>query len=100
MIALHSLAGRRCSLLDFRKLGLEVYRTVIDLDGLGRDGYPRSLLLHFTDTVRMHMSEILVPNDVKGLTGPNDAKGLTGQVVELQSNILLQSSKMGAGVAG
>jgi hypothetical protein len=46
------------------------------------------------------MSEILVPNDVKGLTSPIDAKGLTGQVVELQSNILLQSSKMGVGVAG
>jgi uncharacterized spore protein YtfJ len=48
----------------------------------------------------MHMSEILVPNDVKGLTGPNDAKGLTGQVIELQNYILLQLSKVGAGVGG
>jgi hypothetical protein len=59
-------------------LGLEADRTVIDLGGDRKVGYPNSELLHVTDTVRMHVSEV-----------PNGLKGLTGRVVDLPSDIFI-----------
>jgi hypothetical protein len=47
--------------------------TVIGLSGIRHAGYPNSVLLH--------VSETLVPND---------AKGLTGQVVDLPSDIFIR----------
>jgi hypothetical protein len=99
MIALNSLAGRRCRLVDFAELGLEADRTVIDLGDLRQDVYPRSVLLHVTDTVRMNVSETLVTNNVKCLAGLTDAKDLTGQVLDLPSSIFFWSSRIETGVA-
>jgi hypothetical protein len=64
-------------LVGFMKLGLETDRTVIDLGGNRQVGYA-NVRVHVTATVRVHVSETLVPND---------AKGLTGQVVDLRSRI-------------
>jgi hypothetical protein len=54
-------------------------------------GYPNSALVNVTDTVRMHVSETLVPNDEKA----SRAKWLTCQVTSLSG-----SSRMDNGVAG
>jgi hypothetical protein len=63
------------------KLGLEVDRTVIEQGGDRLFGYSNSALVHATDTLRIHVSETLVPND---------AKGITGQVVDLLSDIFIR----------
>jgi hypothetical protein len=65
-------------LVGFMKLGLETDRTVIDLGGNRQVGYA-NVRVHVTATVRVHVSETLVPND---------AKGLTGQVVDLPSDVV------------
>lgn len=91
LITLGSLASRRGRLVGFVKLGVEADRTVTDFGCDGQAGYPKSILAHITDTVRMHVSETLVPND---------AKDLTGQVVVCQETHLAGSSRIETGVAG
>jgi hypothetical protein len=100
LIALNSLAVWRGRLVGFAKLGLEVDRRFFDLGGDIQVGYPHNILLNVTDTVRLHVSETVISNDMKGLTCPNDAKGTTDQVVNLPSYILPQLSRVEAGVAG
>jgi hypothetical protein len=66
-----NVAGR--SVCEAWSLGrLDSYRS--------RWRYPNSVLAHVTDTAIVHVSEPLVPND---------AKGLTGQVVDLLSYIFI-----------
>jgi hypothetical protein len=81
LIALSSLACRRGRLVSFVQLRLEVNRAVIDLGGDRQVGYANSVLVHVTNTARMHVSEALMPND---------AEGRTSQVVDLPSDIFLR----------
>jgi hypothetical protein len=62
------------------ELDLDADRTIIYLGGDRQVGYPNIVLVHDTDAARTHVSETLMPND---------AKGLTGQVVNLPSDIFI-----------
>jgi hypothetical protein len=53
----------------------------MDLGGYRQVGYTNSVLVHVTNTARMHVPEALMPND---------AEGLTSQVVGLPSEIFIR----------
>ncbi len=80
MIALSSFAGRSGRLVGFVELGLEADRVVIDLGGNRQVGYPNGVLVHVTNTARIHVSKALVPNE---------AKGLASQVADLPSDVFI-----------
>jgi hypothetical protein len=63
------------------ELGLEAERAVINLGGDRQTRYPNSVLVHVTNTTRMHMPEALMPKD---------AKCLSSQVVDLQRDIFIR----------
>jgi hypothetical protein len=79
LIALSHLAGRRGRLVGLVELGIEAKRTAINLGGDRQVGYANSVLVHVTNTVRMHVPEALLPNSTEGLTS---------QVVDLPSEHL------------
>jgi hypothetical protein len=82
LIALSRLAGRRGRLVDFvRLLGLEADRIIIDVGGDSQVGNPDNALVHVTDTARMHVSKMLLPNDMKSLMD---------QVVDFPNDIVIR----------
>jgi hypothetical protein len=71
LFALSSLAGRRGRLVGFVELGFEGNRVVIDLGGDRQIGSANSVLVHVTNTARMHVPEALMPHESSGLL-PSD----------------------------
>jgi hypothetical protein len=80
LFALSCRAGRRGRLISFVEVGVEANRAVIDLGGDRQVGYANSVLVHATNTARMHVTETLMPNN---------AEGLTSQVADLPSDIFI-----------
>jgi hypothetical protein len=54
-----SLAGRRGRHVGFAEVGFGVNRVVIDLSGDRQAVYAKSVLVHVTNTVRLHVPEAL-----------------------------------------
>jgi hypothetical protein len=86
-IALSRLVGSKGRLVGFVKLDLEADRTVIDLGGDRQVGYPNSVLVHATNTARMHVPEPLVPNMRRASRG----KWLTCQVTSLSGSSRMET---------